>query len=58
MTARPKFLFDVDFAEGDPTAKSEPMITVREHTAAQADAEARGYRAGFARRSPASASAS
>ena len=48
MTARPKFLFDVDFAEGDPTAKSEPMITVREHTAAQADAEARGYRAGFA----------
>jgi flagellar assembly protein FliH len=46
MTARPKFLFDVDF--GSDRAKDiEPKITVVAHQAEVADAAARGYRQGL-----------
>src|SRR5438067_3271398 len=48
MTARAKFLFDVDFADGEPAAKAEPMIAVREHAAALAEAHASAYRSGLA----------
>jgi flagellar assembly protein FliH len=45
MAAPAKFLFDVDFAAGTPR---EPTVTVSEHGAKLADAEAAAYRRGFA----------
>ena len=46
MTARAKFLFNVDFG---PSPKQEtPKIPAAEHQAAVAEAEARGYRNGLA----------
>lgn len=46
MTARAKFLFDVDFG-ADRARDTELKITASAHTAAVADAEARGYRQGL-----------
>jgi len=46
MTARPKFLFDIDFGS-DRAKEVEPKITVAAHEAAVADAAARGYRQGL-----------
>ncbi len=45
MSARPKYLFDLDFATG---AGSKPAIPVAEHEAKCADREAQGYRNGMA----------
>jgi flagellar assembly protein FliH len=49
MGAPAKFLFDVDFAAPaqDPNAAKEHILTPEEIAKQVADAEARGYRAGF-----------
>ncbi len=47
MTARAKFLFDVDFGADNALSEKRPSITVAEHEAALAEAEARGYRKGL-----------
>ncbi|MEH2512142.1 flagellar assembly protein FliH [Nitrobacteraceae bacterium AZCC 1564] len=49
MGAPAKFLFDVDFAAPaqDPNAAKEHVLTAEEIAKQVADAEARGYRAGF-----------
>jgi flagellar assembly protein FliH len=44
MTARAKFLFDVDF--GAAVAPVQPAVAVAQHEAAIAEAETRGYRNG------------
>ncbi|HEX2652249.1 MAG TPA: FliH/SctL family protein [Xanthobacteraceae bacterium] len=48
MTARPRFLFDVDFSAGEKVEEAEPTVTLSAHTVALTDAEANGYRKGFA----------
>jgi flagellar assembly protein FliH len=45
MTARAKFLFDVDF--GPAAAQAQPAVAVADHEAAIAEAELRGYRNGM-----------
>jgi flagellar assembly protein FliH len=45
MAAPAKFLFDTDFAAGTPR---EPTVTVSEHGAKLAEADAAAYRRGFA----------
>ena len=45
MAAPAKFLFDTDFAAGTPR---EPTVTVSEHGAKLAEADATAYRRGFA----------
>ena len=45
MAAPAKFLFDTDFAAGSPR---EPTVTVSEHGAKLAEADAAAYRRGFA----------
>jgi flagellar assembly protein FliH len=46
MSAPAKFLFDTDFARGERRAVA--TVTLAEHQAALAEAEARGYRTGLA----------
>jgi len=51
MSARAKFLFDLDFAAPPPPpekVESEPTIAVKEHQSALTAAQAEGYRNGFA----------
>src|SRR5437660_5855502 len=48
MSARAKFLFDLDFAAGEHAEAAEPTITVRAHEAALAEAQTQAYRNGFA----------
>jgi flagellar assembly protein FliH len=48
MNAPVKFLFEDDFAATEPARPAEPVITLTEHHAALAEAEARGHRTGFA----------
>jgi flagellar assembly protein FliH len=48
MSAAAKFLFDVDFAKGAVLKPAEPMITLAEHTAKMTEAEANGFRKGYA----------
>lgn len=48
MTARAKFLFDLDFAAPPGSKDAAPTITAAAHEAALAEAEARGYRNGLA----------
>lgn len=43
-----KFMFDLDFAGGAEKAPAKATILLSEHTALLGDAEARGYRNGFA----------
>jgi flagellar assembly protein FliH len=45
MTARAKFLFDVDFGAAAPQA--QPAVAVAQHEAVVAEAETRGYRNGM-----------
>ena len=45
MAAAAKFLFDIDF--GPATQAAAPPVAAAEHTAALAEAEARGYREGM-----------
>jgi flagellar assembly protein FliH len=45
MSARPKFLFDLDFSPG-AAAKAPAAISAAQHQAEVAEAEARGYRSG------------
>jgi len=46
MSARPKYLFDVDFSTDQPVRKTE--ITLAAHQAALAEARAQAYAQGFA----------
>jgi flagellar assembly protein FliH len=48
MSAAAKFLFDVDFATGPAVKPTEPVITLVEHAAKMAEAEANAFRNGFA----------
>ena len=47
MTARAKFLFDVDFGANSAPSEKRSSITVAAHEAALAEAQARGYRNGL-----------
>jgi flagellar assembly protein FliH len=48
MRAPAKYLFDMDFGAGANARQSEPTITLAEHAAKLAEAEANAYRKGFA----------
>lgn len=48
MNAARKFLFDIDFANGGDGPAAEPAITLTEHAAKLAEAEAEAERKGYA----------
>jgi flagellar assembly protein FliH len=48
MTARAKFLFDLDFGAGEAAEKSRQTIALAAHEVALAEARAAAYRDGFA----------
>ena len=48
MSARAKFLFDVDFGSGDGAEAPRQTVALAEHEAALAEARAQGYRQGVA----------